>query len=176
MIRTLLAAALLLLSQCHPVPAAPAFAPYTEDVPPLKPDKKLSPGDVMKGVTVEQICVRGYANVINGGVRNVPESERRAVFVEYFGYMPKNPGLYEVDHIISLQLGGSNSIKNLFPQAYTGPWGARVKDRLESWMAADVRHCLKASGHDAAQALLALHQKEISTDWIAAYKKYLKRD
>ena len=146
-------------------------APYTEALPPIRPDAHLSPGEVASnGATVEQICGRGYAT----GIRNVPESLKRAVFVAYFGYVPKRPGDYEIDHVVSCELNGAQTAKNLFPQAYAGPWGARVKDRLEDWMAANVRHCLAAKGAIAAQKLLELHQKEISSDWIAAYKKYIK--
>ena len=141
---------------------------------PVLPDPKLTPGDVFQNVTVEQVTTSGYANIINGGVRNVPESEKRAVFVEYFGSVPTNPGLFEVDHLISIELGGSNSISNLWPQSYiTEPWNAHTKDKLEDWMATDVRHVLKDKGHDAATALLKLHQHEISSNWTNAFVKYI---
>jgi 5-methylcytosine-specific restriction endonuclease McrA len=38
----------------------------------------------------------------------------------------------EVDHLIPLELGGSNRAANLWPQRYDGGWSARDKDRLES--------------------------------------------
>ncbi len=140
---------------------------------PILPDPKLTPGDALTNVTVEMLAQKGYANVLNGGVRNVPESEKRAVFIEYFGRVPVLPGSYEVDHLISLEIGGSNDIKNLWPQSYSGVWNAHIKDRLEDWMAADVRHALKNKGHDAATALLRLHQMEISHNWTNAYILYL---
>jgi len=151
---------------------------------PILPDPTLTPGAVFTNVTVEQITQKGYANVINGGVRNVPTSVRHAAFVEYFksvppsghaqGNGPRRSGDYEVDHLISLELGGSNDIKNLWPESYFSvPWNSHVKDRLEDWMAASVRHTLKDQGHDAATALLKQYQHEISTDWIAAYQKYI---
>ena len=143
--------------------------------PPIRPDVKLTPGVLMPNVTVEQLCTKGYANVFNGGVRNVPESEKKAVFIEYFGKVPDHPGDFEIDHLISLELGGANDIKNLWPQSYkTTPWNSHVKDKLEDRMAALVRQELKTKGHDAAASLLAQFQKEIATDWIAAYQKYCK--
>ena len=114
---------------------------------PIRPDPAKTPGDVFTNVTIEQITQKGYANVLHGGVRHVPEKVRRTVFIAYFGFVPetghggstggRHSGDYEVDHLISLELGGSNDGKNLWPQSYlTCPWNSRVKDRLEDWMAA----------------------------------------
>ncbi len=122
------------------------------------PDPKLSPGDTLD-VTANDICVSGYSSK----VRNVPQSEKNQIYAEY-GITSHAPGAYEIDHIISLELGGSNSAKNLFPQSYTGDWNAHIKDKLENKL-----HSLVCDG----TVNLKTAQKEISTDWIAAYKKYL---
>ena len=141
---------------------------------PIRPDPKLTPGDVMPGVTVEQITEKGYANKLHGGVRHVTAAEKREIFTEYFGRVPGMRGHYEIDHLISLELGGSNDPKNLWPESYyTEPFNAHVKDKLEDRMAANVRHELERHGHEAATALLKEYQHEISTDWIAAYHKYV---
>ena len=143
---------------------------------PILPDPKLTPGDILPGVPVETIATPGYANGgahVAAGARNVPESEKRQVFIAYFGAVPANPGAYEIDHCISIELGGSNSPRNLWPQSYSGLWNARVKDRLEDWLAADVRATLKAAGHAAATAKLARYQSEISGNWTNAYVRYL---
>src|SRR5690348_8839896 len=93
---------------------------------PILPDPKLTPGDTFE-VTVQDICAPGYSKK----VRNVPAETKREVYREY-GITEHHVGDYEVDHLISLELGGSNSIKNLWPESYrTFPWNARVKDRLE---------------------------------------------
>ena len=42
------------------------------------------------------------------------------------------PYAHEVDHLVSLELGGSNAIGNLWPEPYAGRWGARTKDVLEN--------------------------------------------
>jgi hypothetical protein len=65
--------------------------------------------------------------------------------------------------LISLELGGSNSVKNLWPEAYDLDWGARVKDALENKL-----HTMVCSGDISLERA----QHEIATDWIAAYKKY----
>jgi len=123
------------------------------------PDPKLTPGDPLPNVTTEMVSKPGYAK----SVRDVPESEKQKVFAEY-GITHHGPGEYEVDHLISLELGGSNDIKNLWPEPYHGAWNAHLKDRLENKLHSMVKD---------HQIALDEAQKEISTDWITAYKKYV---
>jgi hypothetical protein len=118
----------------------------------------LTPGDVLP-VTTADICTPGYTRK----VRNVPAAVKRRVFASY-GVTPK-PGAYEVDHLISLELGGSNSIRNLWPQPYTGPWNAHQKDALENRL-----HKLVCSG----SLPLEQAQHDIASDWVSAYHKYIK--
>jgi hypothetical protein len=71
---------------------------------------------------VQDLCVPGYTKK----VRNVPAEMKREVYEEY-GVTSHGPGDYEVDHLIPLELGGSN-----WPESHrTLPWNAQVKDRLE---------------------------------------------
>ena len=76
---------------------------------PIVPDPKLTPKD-SSPVTVQDLCVPGYSRK----VRNVPAEMKREVYREY-GITSHGSGDYEVDHLIPLELGGSNSIKNLRP-------------------------------------------------------------
>ncbi len=122
------------------------------------PNSQMTPGDTLD-VTTSDICVSGYSSK----VRNVPTSVKDQVYQEY-GITSHKPGQYEVDHLISLELGGSNSIRNLWPQSYTGNWNAHIKDKLENTLHDDV--C-------AGKVDLKTAQREISTDWITAYKKYV---
>lgn len=144
--------------QARPSPSRSSFTPPDQANAPLLPDPKMSPGATLP-VTRDDICVPGYTKK----VRNVPADVKRQVYAEY-GIASHKPGEYEVDHLVSLELGGSNSIKNLWPQSYlTQPWNAHVKDVLENELHAEV-----CSGH----LDLATAQHDIATDWIAAYKKY----
>jgi hypothetical protein len=128
--------------------------------PPLWPDPRLTPGDVLD-VTRADVCTPGYAHK----VRNVPAEVKRQAYAEY-GIASHQPGDFEIDHLISLELGGSNSLKNLWPQSYkTQPWNAHVKDKLENELHAEV-----CSG----KISLATAQRDISHDWIAAYKRYFR--
>ena len=139
--------------------ALPAFGQQPAPTPPILPDPKLTPGDVLD-VTLADIQEHGYSSK----VRNVPVSVKREVYASY-GIEHWNKGEYEVDHLISLSLGGSNSKKNLWPESYlTEPWNARTKDALEFRLLALVR---------AGKVDLHTAQQEMAHDWIAAYKKYV---
>lgn len=152
---------------------------------PILPNPKLTPGDVVTNVTIEVIMTHGYtASLIDKDghitkdkkkgtkVRNVSAKEDRAVFVRYG--ITRVPGRHEDDHLISLELGGSNSISNLWPQSYLTPkWNAHTKDRLENFMAKNVRKELEVNGHDAAVKLLKQYQTDIARNWTNAYVKLL---
>jgi hypothetical protein len=124
------------------------------------PNTKLTPGATLD-VTKDDICTPGYSKK----VRDVPVSVKRRVYAEYnVEYVPR---MYEVDHLISLELGGSNSIRNLWPESYNIYWNAHVKDALENRL-----HSLVCDGTISMETA----QKAISTNWIDAYKTYFHTD
>ena len=126
---------------------------------PYLPDPELTPGDVFD-VTVEDICTPGYATK----VRAVPKALRDQAF-ESYGVAFRERKNYQLDHLIPLSLGGSNSIKNLFPLPnHTSPWNARGKDRLEARL-----HKLVCSG----QLDLEAARRAIATDWTEAYQNFM---
>ena len=102
-------------------PATPAPAPTTSGPKPIPspsgtlrwhanvalPDSKLTPGGIFPGVTAAQVCVSGWAEAH----RNVPDEVRYRVFAEY-GLSYGVHDSYEVDHLIPLELGGSNAVRN----------------------------------------------------------------
>jgi hypothetical protein len=126
------------------------------------PDPNLTPGATL-AVTTADICAPGYSRK----VRDVPIAVKRDVYLRYhITYHRK--GEYEIDHLISLELGGSNSERNLWPESYwTTPWNAHVKDVLENTLHREV--C-------AGRLPLATAQHDIATDWIAAYQKYVRAE
>lgn len=132
----------------------------------ILPNPELTPGAIDPDATASVICVRGYTSGQNSKgnlVRDVPASVKTAIFKRY-GIDPKSDK-FEIDHLISLELGGSNDPNNLWPQSYTTtPFNAHVKDALE-----DRLHALVCSGKvDLREA-----QSAIARDWIAAYKKFV---
>ena len=99
-------------------------------------------------------------------MRAVPSHLKKQAYARY-GITSWNPGDYEVDHLIPLSLGGSNSIRNLWPQSYlTSPWNAHVKNVLKRRL-----HNLVCAG----KVDLETAQHEIATDWIEAYQKYIAK-
>jgi hypothetical protein len=75
---------------------------------------------------------------------------------------------YELDYLITPELGGVADQRNLWPERYgSGVWNARVKDDLEELLPRLV-----------CQGTLPLvtAQRDIASDWIAAYKKYFRTD
>ena len=108
-----------------PAPAAAANSAAPQDA--YHPDLRITPGAVFANVTAAQVCVSGYSK----SVRHVSSATKNQVFALY-GITYHAPGAYEVDHLISLELGGSNDIHNLWPEPYQGPDNAHVKDVIEN--------------------------------------------
>ena len=121
------------------------------------PDPACTPGDIFPDATKDKICVSGYS----GTVRNVPTSEKNAVYAEY-GITHHDTGQYEVDHFVSLELGGSNDISNLFPEAAAPTPGFHEKDKVENYL-----HDQVCSGNLS----LAEAQREIATNWLDVYNQ-----
>ncbi len=120
------------------------------------PDPQCTPGAIFS-VSTAEICRSGYAS----SVRNVTESEKQAVYAEY-GIRHHTTGQYEVDHLVSLELGGSNDISNLWPEAASPKPGFHEKDDVENYL-----HDQVCSGHIS----LAEAQKEIATNWLQIYNQ-----
>ena|ERR1044072_5337583 len=124
----------------------------------LLPDPQLTPGNRLP-VTTAEICEKGYA----AKARHVTKSDKDNAYKRYHISTHK-PGDYEIDHLISLELGGSNSETNLWPQSYHGNLNAHDKDKLENKL-----HQMVCEG------LITLEeaQRDISENWIEAYEKYI---
>lgn len=123
----------------------------------LYPDQKLTPGDVLT-TNKDEVCTKGYSK----GVRNVPSAEKKQVYAEYHTPYPQPQGANEVDHFISLELGGSNDIKNLWLEPANPTPGFHEKDNVENYLHEQV--CNGSLSLEEAQ-------NEIATDW---YKVYLQ--
>jgi hypothetical protein len=113
----------------------------------LLPNHRVTPGLVFT-TDVHKISVPGYATK----ARHLTNSEKQAVAAAY-GYTGPDAGV-EYDHLISLELGGSNDLKNIWPQPIAQ---ARVKDGLEQYL------------HDqvvAGKIPLREAQHKIAANWV----------
>jgi len=123
-------------------------------------DTGCTPGAILPDATKARICVKGYART----VRNVPTSEKNQVYSSY-GIKTRKAGQYEVDHLVSLELGGSNDISNLWPEAASPKPGFHEKDKVENYL-----HSQVCSGKIA----LKQAQIEIATNWLNVYNRMPK--
>ena len=123
------------------------------------PDPRCSPGALYSKRTKAVLCSSGFRT---SSVRNVPQSEKFAVEREYGIPAGLHGATLEIDHIVSLEIGGSNDIANLFPEKAKPSPGYPVKDKLENRLHAMV--C-------ANQMTLRAAQQQIAANWQALYKK-----
>jgi 5-methylcytosine-specific restriction endonuclease McrA len=130
----------------------------------LLPDSECTPGavnptvttEVLRGPSFRTACVRGHAS---------SAAEKNQTYQRYAIEHPdQNTGqtqACELDHLISLELGGADTVDNIWPQC--GPPGVSLseryfkrKDAVENFLAKQVRE---------GKMSLAEAQKGIATDW-----------
>lgn len=131
------------------------------------PDPGCTPGALDPAVTQADIgstiCADGWTATIRPP-EAITEPEKQASMGAYGlgGYL----GGYEYDHLVPLELGGApNSPRNLWPEPdYPNPSGYDLnpKDRVE--------YALNGEVCDG-RISLAVAQREIATDWVAAYRR-----
>lgn len=140
------------------------------------PDRELTPGHVDSRVTPSTlsstICTKGYTKT----VRHTSTSTKLAVKSAYSSKYPDWPNCKiteacEVDHLISLELGGADVKDNLWPEPYcmshrSTCLGAHEKDQVENYLHDEV-----CSGKSS----LSEAQKKIATDWTQVWIKEMHR-
>lgn len=124
------------------------------------PDPACTPGSHFRDATPRVFCKSGYTSLL----RNVTAAKEAAVYAEY-GVASHRPGQYEVDHLIPLEAGGSNSIANLFPEAARPRPGFHEKDRVE-----DQLHARVCDDHADYRSL----QRQIARDWTRLYRRWFE--
>lgn len=127
------------------------------------PDPNLTPGQADPTKTAEILCAKGYTT------KHVRPTSSYTTRLKKYQMedqgLKGNPGDYEEDHLISLELGGDpiNPL-NLWPQPWKPEPGAKAKDALENRL-----HKMVCAG----QISLEQAQKEIALNWWQAYQKYV---
>lgn len=146
--------AILLLLAALPLGAQAHFGHSALNQAVRIPDSVATPG-VVRTTDARVVCKPGYAAT----QRHTAGSLKNKVYAEY-GVTRGHPGPWEIDHVVSLELGGADVLGNLFPQPYFEVPGAHQKDKLENYLHAQV--CAGAMDLEDAQAL-------IRGDWYAQY-------
>jgi hypothetical protein len=124
----------------------------------LLPRADLTPG-ASATVTLHDICGPGG----HGRTQPISSGLHQAVFARY-GADFSRAGEYELDYLITPELGGIANARNLWPQPFTRtPWNAYVKDELERFF-----HTRVCEG----TIELTTAQREMASDWVSAYKRY----
>jgi len=124
------------------------------------PDPRCTPGSVDPAVTQADIrstiCKKGWTATVRP-----PESqtERFKYDVAYPAYGTPQSERTELDHLVPLELGGSNDATNLWPEYPPTP---NPKDKVED--------ALNAAVCDG-RVKLAAAQTAIAADWLTAEKK-----
>ena len=143
----------------HPSPTS-ADLPLPSADHGVLPNRALTPG-AARQASLAEVCSLPHEEV----VKQVSLLERQRVFAEY-GIPKAQSYNYEVDYLITPGLGGEDDIRNLWPEPYNAAtWNAHTKDDLEERL-----HEMVCSH----QLDLSVAQEAISTNWIAAYEKYVQ--
>jgi hypothetical protein len=121
------------------------------------PDRRCSPGAYYSLLTAPVICSPTFRT---GAIRDVPQSEKFEVEREYGMPASYYGRSIEIDHIVPLELGGSNYIANLFPEPGSGSASYHAKDELENKL-----HDLVCAGTLTLRAA----QRQIAGDWRSLY-------
>ena len=124
------------------------------------PDPRCTPGSIDPAVTQANlrstICRPGYTKTVRP-----PEAQTEAFKfgIAYPAYGTPHSEKTELDHLVSLELGGSNDAANLWPEYPPTP---NPKDKVEG--------ALNRAVCDG-QVTLAAAQDAIASDWLTAEKK-----
>ena len=128
----------------------------------ILPDRECTPGAIDPAVSQQliegTICIVGYSSEVrpSSSVTNKIKEMQLAAY----GF-PDALSDYELDHLISLELGGcTDCVSNLWPEPYNIDMGARKKDTVENYL-----HKAVCNG----EMTLTEAQQEIATDWTAVY-------
>jgi len=130
---------------------------YTQEENPLLPHGLQTPGSLTyPAPKISEMCSREFRKKFP----EIPHELKQKVF-EAYGIDISKSNLYQMDHLITPEVGGANDIKNLWPQSLVSrPWNAHMKDKLENHLHREI--CQGRMSPNHAQTLLTL-------DWIDSY-------
>jgi hypothetical protein len=125
------------------------------------PDPRLTPGGTLP-VKAPEVCRPGYSPSALRALTPLQWHDRRAQVFQAYGIETPARGAYVINHLVPLEIGGSNELVNLWPLAKAGTWNAARKAKLTRRL-----HRIVCSGRLSLQEA----QRETAVDWIAAYRR-----
>jgi hypothetical protein len=127
-------------------------------VPHQLPDPSCTPGSYDPGMTAARLCPDAHTRSYRPPERETERIKYDQAYPDY-GIPPGTPT--ELDHLVPLELGGSNDASNLWPEAPPTPNPKdSVEDALHKWV------CSAPGGPSGAR----LHEAQaaIAKDWLTA--------
>lgn len=120
------------------------------------PNRSLTPGAVST-LTAAELCTGSRPS-------RLVTAETRDRVLRAYRMEQVHADEYELDALVTPELGGTTEPANLWPQRYASPlWTAHVKDELERLLPALVCR---------GEIDLARAQRDIATDWVATYQRH----
>jgi hypothetical protein len=134
------------------------------------PKSNLTPGAINPAATQANlsttVCRSGWATSVRPP--SAYTSALKLVQIVQYGYADRNPGDYQEDHLVPLELGGApRDRRNLWPEPNVAVLvdgtqvGSTQKDALE-----DALHARVCAG----QLALDEAQRMVAEDWVAAWE------
>ncbi|OIQ89736.1 hypothetical protein GALL_283520 [mine drainage metagenome] len=132
------------------------------------PDPRITSGSVDPAITQQNIgqtiCMKGYTRTVRPPAYFTNRLKKAQI--RQYGYADTDPRDFEEDHLIPLNIGGApEDPGNLWPEPRNSQWNASRKDGLELRL-----YRLVCRG----KVPLAEAQRAYASDWIAAYKRYVR--
>jgi hypothetical protein len=121
----------------------------------VEPDRRCSPGAYYSRATKAVLCSPGFHP---STLQHVTAAATRTVNAEY-GLTGSSRAALKIDHIVPLELGGSNNVANLYPQR---PSANRLKKTLDSALRGRVCQGLIS---------LAAARQQVAANWELLYTK-----
>jgi len=122
------------------------------------PDRRLTPGAV-RTISLNEVCSNNYSD----DAQLLPASVQKKVLKEY-GVESAQSRDYQLDYLITPQLGGTDDVRNLWPEPqFSTQWNVQAKDDLEARL-----HQLVCQG----VIDLSTAQSALAGDWVSSYKRY----
>jgi hypothetical protein len=125
------------------------------------PNPEVTPG-VVRTTDASEICARSFRTK---PFRKTTSAMKKQACAEYGIKACPKQGVMEIDHLLPLELGGLDDVRNLWPQLANYPDGSpgfHVKDKLENQLKKLV--CSQQMSLPAAQEC-------IQSNWIDCYTR-----